>query len=297
MIRARMTRTPFAGAGRLRYRTRVATGSPEESKKDQPLTFAVVSGSASAHADLASLCGELERALSHPVRPLVLPSYAGLKDEVQAGRAHVIWAPPLVAIDLEDAGLVSIGLCCTRGGGHVAYHAALFTAHASRVEKLADLAGSHAAWVDANSAAGYLVPRRRLASEGLDPQKLFGRESFLGTHAAVACAVLAGEADVGATYVSLDPKTQRPLSAGWLDAGAGINGAFILATAGPIPTDAIVFANRIPATLKASAVEQVMALASSKPDVIGRLLGADGLALPQASHFEALRASIAAPSH
>lgn len=265
------------------------------SEKEQPLTFAVVSSSASAEGDLATLCGEMEKALARPVRPLVLPTYSALKPEVEAGRAQVIWAPPRVAIDLADAGLVSIDVCCTRGGGHVAYHAALFTSHASRVEKLADLAGCHAAWVDANSAAGYLVPRRRLADEGLDPEKIFGRESFLGTHARVACAVLAGEADVGATYVSLDPKSGRPLSAGWLDAGAGINGAFILATAGPIPTDAIVFSSRLPAEVKAAAVKQVIALSSAAPEIVGRLFGADGFALAEASHFEALRSLLGAP--
>jgi ABC-type phosphate/phosphonate transport system substrate-binding protein len=102
--------------------------------------------------------------------------------------------------------------------------------------------------------------------------------------------VLEGEADVGATYVSLDPATGRPVSAGWLGAGAAINGAFIVATAGPIPSDAIVFSSRLPAGLKAELVEQVKALPTSVLDAVGRLLGADGFAPPHASHFEALRA-------
>ena len=268
----------------------MAQPSNERSDKERPLTFAVVSDSASAERDLATLCGELGRALSSPVRPLVLASYASLEQEVEAGHAQIVWAPPRVAIDLEDAGLVSIDVCCTRGGGNVAYFAALFTQHASRIETLADLKGCRAVWVDPHSAAGYLVPRARLASEGLDPDALFGREDFLGTHARVACAVLAGEADVGATYLSLDPKTGRPLSAGWLDAGAGINGAFILATGGPIPTDAIVLSRRVPAERKAVVVEQVIALASCLPEVVGRLFGADGFAPAQASHFEGARA-------
>jgi phosphonate transport system substrate-binding protein len=252
------------------------------------LAFAVVSSSESAERQLAALCGELERALSRPVSPRVLPSYAALRQEVEAGRAQVIWAPPRVAVDLEDRGLASIALCCTRGG-LADYHAALFTQHASRIEKLADLQGCHAAWVDAHSAAGYLLPRLKLAAEGLDPETLFGRESFLGTHARVACAVLAGEADVGATYLSLDPGTGRPQSAGWLDAGAGINGAFILATTGPIPSDAIVLSTRIPSAERAAIVEQIMALPSSLPEEVGRLLGADGFAPPRGAHFEALR--------
>lgn len=256
---------------------------------DRTLAFAVASGSPGAEAHLAAMCAELERALSRPVRPLVLPSYAALEREVEAGAAHVVWAPPLVAIHLEGAGLVSIELCCTRGG-QVDYHAALFTRHASRIETLADLRGSHVAWVDPNSSAGYLVPRMRLAAAGLDPGALFGRESFLRTHERVAYAVLEGEADAGATYLSLDPATGRPMSAGWLEAGAGINGAFILATAGPIPSDAIGLSRRLSPDLKAELVERVKALPSSVPDAVAGLLRADGFAPPRAAHFEALRA-------
>jgi phosphonate transport system substrate-binding protein len=266
---------------------------PFEGDDADALTFAVVSGSSSAERHLAAMCAELARALSRPVTPRVLPSYDALELEVAAGRAQIAWAPPLVAIDLEDAGLVSVDVCCARGG-QIGYHAALFTRHASTIETLADLKGCHAAWVDPHSSAGYLLPRTRLIEEGLDVDTLFGRESFLGTHARVACAVLDGEADVGATYLSLDPATGRPVSAGWLEAGAGINGAFIVATVGPIPSDTIVFSRRIPAALKAAVVAQVMALPASVPQAMGGLLRADGFApLPEA-HFVALRVLLAA---
>ena len=272
---------------------RSSSGSGEGGAGDDALTFAVVSSAPGAEGDLASLCAELARGLSRPVRAAVLPSYAALEQEVEAGRAQVIWAPPRVAIRLEDAGLVTIDLCCTRGG-HPDYHAALFTRHAASFEKLSDLKGAHAAWVDANSSAGYLLPRMKLVAEGLDPDKLFGRQTFHGTHARVAEAVLAGEADVGATYLSLDAATGRPLSAGWLDAGAGINGAFILATAGPIPSDAIVLARGLPAEVKAAVVEQLTALPGVVPEALVRLFGADGFAPPRASHFHALRVLLSA---
>jgi phosphonate transport system substrate-binding protein len=260
---------------------------------DRTLAFAVVSGSPGAERHLSAMCAELERGLSRPVKPLVVPSYAEVQEAARTGAAHVVWAPPLVAIELEDAGLVSIELCCTRGG-QVAYHAALFTRHASRIDGLSDLRGAHVAWVDTHSSAGYLVPRMRIAAAGLDPATLFARESFLRTHERVACAVLDGEADAGATYLSLDPVTSRPMSAGWLEAGAGINGAFIIATAGPIPSDAIVLSRSLSPDEKAAIVERLLALPSSVPDALGGLLRADGFAPPRAAHFDALRALAAA---
>lgn len=254
----------------------------------RPLTFAIVSGSHDAIHHLKLLCHELERSLSRQVSPRVLPSYAALAPEIEAGAAHVAWAPPLVAIDLESAGLASIALCCARGG-QTGYHAALFTRHASPIEKLADLAGRHVAWVDPNSSAGYLVPRMRLASAGYNPATLFGRESFLGSHERVACAVLAGEADAGATYLSLDPRTGGPTSAGWLEAGAAINGAFVLATAGPIPADAIVLSSALPQALRADIAEHIEALPGILPDSVGGLFRADSFERPQAAHFDELR--------
>lgn len=257
------------------------------------LTFAIVSTTARAEHDLADLSTALGRSLGIEVIPLLLPSYARLEEEARSDRALIMWAPPRVAIDLEDEGLATIDVCCSRGGGRDSYHSALFTQHTSKIEKLADLKGCHAAWVDEHSTAGYLLPRVRIAAEGLDPDTLFGRQSFLGSHARVAAAVLAGEADVGATYLSLDPKTGRPLSAGWLDAGAGINGAFILTSAGPIPTDAIAFSRRIPADLLPSVVAEVLSLARALPEPVGRLFGADGFVPAPPLHYQGLREVLA----
>jgi phosphonate transport system substrate-binding protein len=268
------------------------TATPFSGAADEALTFAVVSGSPQAERYLTTICAELARALARPVTPRVLPSYDALEVEVAAGRAQIAWAPPLVAIQLEDAGLVSVDVCCARDG-QIDYHAAIFTAHASKIETLADLKGTHVAWVDTHSSAGYLLPRTRLTEEGLDVDTLFGKESFLGTHARVACAVLDGEADVGATYLSLDPATKRPVSAGWLEGGAGINGAFVVATVGPIPSDTLVFSRKIPADLKAKVVSEVMALPAAVPEALGGLLRADGFAPLPPEHFTALRALLA----
>ena len=87
------------------------TESPEPQ-----LSFAAVSSAPEAEAHVTELCNALSSVLDRPVGGHVLASYAALRDEVEAGRATIAWAPPRVAIDLEDAGLASIDLCCVRGG-------------------------------------------------------------------------------------------------------------------------------------------------------------------------------------
>ncbi len=252
------------------------------------LAFAVVSGSPRAEGYLTTLCDSLTEALGRTVTPRVLSSYAALREEIEAGRAHVVWAPPLVALELADAAVASPDLCCTRSGRQD-YHAAIFTRPGSPIETLADLRGRHMAWVDRSSAAGYVLPRNKLVAEGLDPASLFGKETFYGSHVRVAMAVLDGEADAGATYLAIDPKDGRPESAGWLEAGAAINSAVILATTGPIPADAISFSSQLPDELKGRLVGEVRALPSREAEAVGRLLRADGLVPTDGSHYAALR--------
>src|SRR5262245_47834327 len=95
---------PASSPWTFRHALRYRRSMPEPVHKsaphtDQTLTFAVVSGSPSAEADLAAICHDIEQALSRPVLPRVLPSYAALEQEVTTGRAQILWAPPLVALE------------------------------------------------------------------------------------------------------------------------------------------------------------------------------------------------------
>jgi phosphonate transport system substrate-binding protein len=96
------------------------------------------------------------------------------------------------------------------------------------------------AWVDPESASGYLVPRVHLASLGLDPSTFFGEEIFCDTHRGVVDGVLHGLADIGATYCQLDPKGKVITAAWTLNDGSSIRPVDLIASAGPIPNDAIV---------------------------------------------------------
>lgn len=249
--------------------------------------FAVVTGSNAAKNHLATLCRELSQTLDREVTPKILPSYTALPKWLESGGAHIVWAPPLVAVEIARGGAGTLALSCSRGGD-TGYHAALFTQHSSSIATLADLKGAHVAWVDTQSAAGYVVPRMHLAREGFDPRGLFGRESFLGTHERVSIAVLDGDVDVGATYVSLDPQTKRPLSAGWLEAGAGVNGAFVLATAGPIPSDAIALSNKLPPEMRARITKALTRLPVSAPESVGALFRADDFVPAEMKAFDDL---------
>ncbi len=92
-----------------------------------------------------------------------------------------------------------------------------------------------------------------LASTGIDLKGFFSEESFVKSHIAVVEAVALGRADVGATFCSLDPATRRVLSAVWTAPdGRPLFTIETIATAGPIPNDAIVASSKLPLPVRAS---------------------------------------------
>ncbi len=251
-----------------------------------PIKFAIVSGAPAAHALLHAVCGELAKHVDLEVSPMVLRTYGSLADEMKAGKVHLAWAPPLLAIDLERAGSATVALC-SRRAGRVDYSAALFVPKASEIEAAKDLQGKRIAWVAKESAAGYIFPRLKLRSLGLDPDTLFGEESFRRTHEAVVRAVLAGDADAGATYVSYEEGQTKPKTAGWLDAGAESDELRVLLTAGPIPADVIAFSTSVASLLQTKLSDALKAL--GKSESIRALLNADGFEPASLAHFDELR--------
>ncbi len=256
-----------------------------------PLRFAIVSGAPAAHALLQAVCAELAKHVDREISPLVLRTYGGLADEMKTGKVHLAWAPPLLAIDLERAGSVTVALSSKRAG-RVDYQAAIFVPQSSPIESVEQLKGKRAAWVAKESAAGYIFPRLKLASLGQDPETLFAEESFRRTHEAVVRAVLVGNADVGATYVSYEEGGgEEPKTSGWLDAGVKTEEIRVLTTAGPIPADVIAFGTTMDAPLTEKLGKAFRTLGADES--IRALLNADGFEPANAAHFDALRALVA----
>src|SRR5206468_2425304 len=100
-------------------------------------------------------------------------------------------------IELEDEGVASV-LAIPARRGMTTYHAA-FIVRRGGPKTLVELRGRRAAWVQRDSAAGYLVPRMHLAAQGFDVLRFFSRELFVHAHSGVIDAVVSGDADVGAT--------------------------------------------------------------------------------------------------
>jgi phosphonate transport system substrate-binding protein len=203
------------------------------------------------------------------------------------------WLPPLVAARAVRRRLADAVAVAVRHGG-TSYATVLVSRADSSVRSLGDLRGLRVAWVDRESASGYVVLRAALARAGVKLTEAFAREVFVRSHAAVARAVIDGEVDVGATCAHVEHGVRhfaRSPFAG--DAGLTTDQLQVVFEAGPIPSD--LFAVRRDVPVRVRSVIEAALLHSMPPRVHAAaraLMHADGFAVPTQEHRRMLEALI-----
>jgi phosphonate transport system substrate-binding protein len=209
------------------------------------LSFAAAAGAEETHKAVHEFCIRLGAVTGLSVVPHMSGSYAELIEETANGSVDLAWAPPLVAVELENR-KSSVALVAVTRSMRSAYHSALFSRNLSVFRHPQDLVNATVAWVSRESASGYFVPRWHLQSLGLSLGACFKEELFRGSHQAVARAVLDSQADVGATHVALDPLTGQLVKTPWQTLGAGKSSIRVLMLVGPIPGDVIAAGQHVP---------------------------------------------------
>lgn len=279
----RITRLPrLTGPLGLCDRGRV-TGGPSDRSAKLCVGIALNNDPASSRRLLADFCRALAQATGMQVVPRSEWHYHRLLEGVDAGEVDIVWLPPILALQATARGRV-VPIALPVRNGACWYSTALFARAGSRVTTVADLVGVRAAWVDRQSAAGYLIVRAHLRTLGVDLEHAFAADQFLGAHDAVARAVLEGEADVGATYVYMSPDSPGTVkSAGW-----GAARVQIVAHAGPIPADVVAVGARLPGVVAARVQHALLADRAELARTARALLEAEGFVLPRPEHLEPL---------
>jgi phosphate/phosphite/phosphonate ABC transporter binding protein len=222
------------------------------------------------------------------VTALGLWHYQGLLDAMQAGSVDFAWLPPVVALRAMGR-LQVIPIALPVRNGVSVYSTALFARSGSPLKDIGRLVGVRAAWVDRQSAAGYIVIRSHLRSLGVDLDQAFRDNLFMGTHDQVVRAVLQGEADVGATflYLNSDPLGSFPdnvLHAAWGDADVQI-----ITHAGPIPSDVLGASPRVPGAVLQRVQEALLSKTHPALAAAARaLFRADNFVEPLREHLQPL---------
>jgi phosphate/phosphite/phosphonate ABC transporter binding protein len=242
---------------------------------------------------LQQLCLALGEATGIEVIPSGVVSYGRLVAQLDAREVDLVWLPPVPALRAIARGQVKPIALPIRNGDS-SYRTALFSRPDSRWRKLKDLKRVRAAWVDPQSAAGYLIIRAHLEAKGVDLAAAFGEDKFLGSHDAVTAAVRDGKADVGATFAYFE-EGGRVKRAGW-----GADVVRVIEHAGPIPND--MFAARVGLSdLLVRVVQSALIDVQNAQlrEAARTLLAAEGFVAPSKEHFaplEHLLTKIAEPA-
>lgn len=232
---------------------------------------------------LEAFCVALGDATGIRVSPRGVASYARLVERIEEGDVDLVWLPPIPALrGTAEAQVTPIALPVR--DGESSYRAALFCREDSVYRQVEDLHAVKAAWVDPHSAAGHLIVRAHLEREGHDLSELFGEDIFVGSHSAVANAVVQGRAEVGATYAYFDDDRVR--RAGW-----GSAAVRVLSHAGPIPND-IIAARQGLSSILVRLVQSALVDVHNQQlrDAARALLNCDGFEVPNEAHLAPLRA-------
>jgi phosphonate transport system substrate-binding protein len=236
---------------------------------------------------LEQFCLALGDATGLRVSPRGVASYGRLVEQLAHGEVDLVWLPPIPALRATAAGHV-LPIALPVRNGESSYRAALFCRHDAPYQSATDLEGARAAWVDPESAAGYIIIRAHLARQGIALDKAFAEDVFLGSHDAVAEAVVSGRCDVGATFAYFEP-SGRVRRAGW-----GSAAVKVLEDAGPIPND-IIAARRGLSSLLVRLVQSALVDVQNAQlrEAARALLAADAFAVPAPEHLEPLRELLA----
>ena len=241
----------------------------------------------------SELCKLASEAAGVRFEPVHTSSYDELSAAIRDGEVGLAWLPPVPTIELENQNVASVLAIPTRRGA-TTYHAAFITRRGGP-KTLAELRGRRAAWVQRDSAAGYLVPRMHLAAQGFDVLRFFSRELFVHSHSGVVDAVVNGDADVGATFCNVDVPTGKVVRSSWQDAqGVTIRPIEAIATMGPIPNDALVASNDVPAAARSALTRWLLTLDGRAKEIFDKLLGSGDFRVAAPNHYEMLRHALRA---
>jgi phosphonate transport system substrate-binding protein len=231
----------------------------------------------------------LSSTLETPIDIHQAADYRALVSALDQGLVQFAWLPPLSAARAVRSNSIVPAAIAVRHGA-TSYLTGLITLATSGIRTLADLRGLRAAWVDRESASGYVVIRAALRNAGVSLVDAFAEDIFVRSHSEVARALDSGRADVGATCFNVASGTVQMARVSYTSAlGDPLQNVHIIAQAGPIASDIFAVHHRVPGPIL-SKIQQ--ALVGARPinlfDAAKAMMFADAFARPDADHLRML---------
>lgn len=180
------------------------------------------------------------KSIGYKARTMIVKNYDALSDNIKENIIDVGWFSPFAYVNAhEKAGVIPIVTPKINGKDY--YNGYIVARKDSAIKELSDLKNKTFAYVDENSASGCIYAKHILKLNNLNPDRIFKKSYFLGSHDNVINAILNGEVDAGATYDEALDNARKE--------GISVDDLVILARSEDIPKDAIAVKKKMPKEL------------------------------------------------
>lgn len=137
----------------------------------------------------------LEQKLGKKIELVVTTDYSSMIEAMRHGRLDLGYFGPLSYVLAKSKSDIE-AFAALKKKGSTTYHAVLIGNVEAGVNSYADIKGKDVAFGDVASTSSHLIPKSMLATHGLSTTRDY-REHFVGSHDAVAIAVMNGHAQAG----------------------------------------------------------------------------------------------------
>ncbi|WP_371362862.1 hypothetical protein SRRS_39060 [Sporomusa rhizae] len=173
-------------------------------------------------------------------RVIIVSDYDALGRAMLHGTVDVGWFSPFAYVSAKKTGAIN-PLVTPIVNNSASYTGLIISSKDKGLSTLDALKGKKFAFVDKQSASGYIYPRALLMQRGKKPEMFFGETVFSGSHNRVIESVLEGIVDAGATYSEAIATARTK--------GLPVEKLVVLAETEPIPKDAIAVRPGMPSDL------------------------------------------------
>ncbi|MBU5486139.1 phosphate/phosphite/phosphonate ABC transporter substrate-binding protein [Clostridium sp. MSJ-11] len=168
--------------------------------------------------------------IGYKAKVIIVKDYYALGRGIESNSIDVGWFSPFAYVSAhEKYGVIPI--VTPKVNGKTFYNGYIISRKDRGIKTINELKNKNFAYVDVESASGYLYARNLLKNNRFNPEKDFKKVSYMGSHDNVIKAVLNGEVDAGATYSEAIDNAKKK--------GVNIDELCIINKTEDIPKDAI----------------------------------------------------------
>lgn len=173
--------------------------------------------------------------------PVVSRNYDDLIDGFETNKVDFAWLSPLSYVKAERTGNARVLLKSVRGSDPF-YYGAVVVRRDSGIRTIQDLKGKRMGWAFPSSTAGFMFTKAALHAQGIEADRFFQSNTFIGGYDEIVKSVLHGRVDAGAVFAN-DRENKRGAWTQYLGPRDGRKLKAIFYTK-PIPGDTITGSRR-----------------------------------------------------